>query len=76
MNGFNTWEHQKMSQEKMGDRSQALKHHPLFRHTCNSVQSRDGEQPDYGQVEIEVQRLLNKDGACIHVHLRRQEIDG
>lgn len=73
MNGFNTREHQKMGQEKIGG-PQPLKDHPLFRHTCYSMQSRDGQQSDYGQVEIQVQRLLDKDGACIHVHLGRHKL--
>lgn len=42
-------------------------------HTCNSVQSSDGQQPRGGQVQIQVQRLLNEDGACIHVHLWEHE---
>lgn len=70
MDGFNTLEHQKMGQEKKGAGvAHGLRHHLSFRHTCNGVQSCDGQQPNNGQVEIQVQRLLNKDGTRIHVHL-------
>lgn len=78
-NEVNRVEHQKMGQEEVGWPT-VLKHHPsqhrpLFSHTCNSVYSCDDQQPSYGQVQIQFQRLLNKDGTRIHVHLQKHEVD-
>lgn len=44
--------------------------------TCDSVESRDQEQQDHGQVNVQTQSLVDEDGPCKHVCLEWRWKDG